>query len=783
MNKKCTILLLMLGVSSASMITMASSANAQTAQTASADDINLEEIIVTATRRNSSLQDVPLSISALSTDKITTLGIRSSNDIAAITPGLSFVDGGDGGQQLTVRGIVAVGGQATTAFYVDETPIAQRLGTTYTPRYFDIERVEVLRGPQGTLYGASSMGGAVRLITAKPNLTQFEGGIRAEGSTTRFASANYVVDGALSIPLVSDKLALRINGFYEKQSGWIKRFRPDYSDDPAAYFAFDDEGNIVGAGVPLTAVLDSTGKRTGDQKIFGGRAALRFDPTDTISLTASYAYQERRNEGFNTSDTAAGLGFAKGDLVQLRSFDELRIAKTHLANFTAQVDFGFAKLTSSSSYQLDPQRNVTDFSSAFLQNVVGNFGFIPKANGVAGVNVLNSFRTKDYTQELRLVSAGDSALNWIVGGFFNDSSSRQDQNFRSLGIEAIVGPAAPGDNIITAFYTQKLREISVFGELGYKFSDTLSATVGLRRYDISVNFQSKLAVIGLPEKDSGQLAPPKENGFTYKAVLTYKPNNDLLFFGGVTSGYRPGSTNELSTSDFVIPLRYTTDKLTQFELGWKTSWLDRKARFNGSLFYIDWTDIPIGLISPDKISYTINGPKARNYGAEFEFELRPVKGLSLSTGITLLNVKFGEDYLDAESGIEIKKGDRLSTIPSYGVNAAIGYEWAINDNIKARLNADVSHVSKRAQTQAASVKDSALEIENTLPGSVIAGLSAGLSFDTFDISIFARNIFDERALTSNNVLGTEILDGTAIDQRRFSYSQPRTIGASFSYKF
>lgn len=389
MKNKGTILFLMLGVSSVSIIAMSGGASAQVVESARPNEVTLDEIVVTATRRDSSLQKVPLSISALAPEKINTLGIKSSNDIAAITPGLSFIDGGNGDQQLTVRGIVVGGGEATTAFYVDDTPISQRQGSAYTPRFFDIERIEVLRGPQGTLYGASSMGGAVRLITAKPNLTKLEGGIRAEGSTTRFASANFVVDGALSIPIVTNKLALRVNGFYEKESGWTKRFIPTFSDDPADYVDLGEDGlpdngitdpadpdydplnqNDDISGVPFTGVLSKAGKRTGDQKVFGGRAALRFDPIDTVSLTASYAYQERRNEGFNTSDTSVKLGFVEGGFNQVRPLDEFRIAQSHLANLTAQVDLGFAKLTSSSSYQRDRQSSATDVTVQFLPTVV-----------------------------------------------------------------------------------------------------------------------------------------------------------------------------------------------------------------------------------------------------------------------------------------------------------------------------------------------------------------------------------------------------------------------------
>jgi iron complex outermembrane recepter protein len=175
------------------------------------------EIVVTATRRNQNLNDVPMSISALSENSLQQRGIRSSKEIAYAVPGLSFTSDNDGLETLTVRGIVTLGSKATTAFYLDETPISQIGGGTYSPRYFDIERVEVLRGPQGTLYGASAMGGALRIITNKPNASKFEGTIRVEGSATRHADANFIGDAALNIPIIPELLAVRVTGFYERQ--------------------------------------------------------------------------------------------------------------------------------------------------------------------------------------------------------------------------------------------------------------------------------------------------------------------------------------------------------------------------------------------------------------------------------------------------------------------------------------------------------------------------------------------------------------------------------------
>jgi iron complex outermembrane recepter protein len=759
-----------------------------------------EEIVVTATRRDTTSQNTPLTISALSADTLANRGIRSVDDIAFAVPGLSFVSDNDGTESLSVRGIVALGSTATTSLYLDETPISQLRGGTgkFSPRYFDIERVEVLRGPQGTLYGASSMGGAVRIITKKPNLSRFEGAIRVEGSTTKLGKENGVIDGAINVPIISDRLALRITGFYEKNSGWVKNFRPSFSANPTDYVDLGADGipnnditdpaapgydplnrNDDIAGVAYAGLASNNGTRVGGEVIYGGRAALRAEPSDAIALTASYAWQKRENTGSNSADRSISLGLSGTDFRQARSFSEFRTLRSQLANFTAEADLGFAKLTSSTSYEWNKERVSIDANALLLGNVVNASGGIPQdATGRIGVGITSSIQPKNaLTQEVRIVSSGDSPLNWIIGGFYNKTKVRQVQNLPTFGLSAaLVGTplegAAPNDSFGASDLFEPRREISVFGELGYKFSDALSATVGIRRYDVKSG--SSLSITGLA---SGGAAPlplrfVSDKGFTYKALLNYKPADDILFFAGYTTGYRPGGVNPprlLATDTF--PFGFTSDKLAQYEFGWKTRFLDRKLTFNGALFYIDWKDIPTEAVAPSGISFTFNGPKARTYGGELELIARPTKGMDFTLGATVLNAKYNADF-PAQG---ILKGVSLPNVPEYTVNAAFNYEWGIGGDNMARINANVAHVSSRQQI--------ANDPTSKLPGLITAGLSAGVSFGQFDLSIFARNIFDERAVIGNSPQGLEIVGGKASTVSYVSYMQPRTIGASLQFAF
>jgi iron complex outermembrane recepter protein len=796
-------------VSSAMLAQPAFAQSEQPAAPAANEDIVLDEIVVTATRRNSKLSDVPLSISALAEDTLVTRGVRDSSDIAYVAPGLSVVSDNTGTENITVRGVVGLGGTAATAFYLDETPISQLAGGYFTPRYFDIERVEVLRGPQGTLFGASSLGGAIRVITKRPNLVRVEGTVRAEGSTTNLGGENYVLDGAVNVPIISDVLALRVTGFYEKQRGWVKSFTPILSDDPAEYIDLGADG-LRNNGIfdpaspdfdplnrnddlfgPAYGGFTGEGKRVGDQTVYGGRAALLLQASDALKLTASFHWQQRKNDGFSNSDSSIGLGLSQSgpDFRQARSSAEFRNLRSQLANLTGEFDAGFAKLTSSTSYEWNKESRLNDGTGLVLGGFVGAFGAVPRdANGQAGAAIISNQKKNAFTQELRLVSAGDGPLNWIVGGYYNRSNFDQGQDARIRGLTNIfIGSPLEGqvlnDSFITTAILDDLKELSFFGEIGYKLNDKLTATFGIRRF--SIDRATGLGaygfgVGGIPVSIPVQL-PTKESGFTYKGVLNYKPSDNLLLFAGYTTGYRPGGVNGPPIGPDVdnknYPLKYKTDNLAQYELGWKSSWLNRALTVNGALFYIDWTDIPTTVVSPNSgLDFVINGPKARNYGAELELVMRPTKGFDVNFGITVVNAKFSEDYTDPTGfGLEIKKGTRLPNVPNITLNAGLNYEWLVSDDTTARIGANIAHVAKRSQTANGTVSD--------LPGLVNAGLSAGIEVGKFDISVFVRNLFDSRALVGNTTVGGEVAGGVLGALNNLSYLQPRTVGASVQVKF
>jgi iron complex outermembrane recepter protein len=755
-------------------------------------EIMLDEIIVTATRRKSNLSDTPLSISALSPETLTSRGLRGIDDLVKAVPGITTTNDGDGTDRLFLRGIAAFGSVTTVSYYLDEAPLVQLATNSFSPRFFDLERVEVLRGPQGTLFGAGSMGGSIRIITAKPNVNEYEVNLRAEASATRFAKQNFTVDAAASVPIVKEKLALRLVGYYEKQAGWTKQFKPTLSDDPADYYetGTDPEtGDVlinpetgeplrIAVGLPQSLSPAAVGKRTGDQFIHGGRATLRFLLSDAVTLSANYNYQRRKNEGSTSEYVSTALGFNQGDFKQSSFFDSGTTITTQLGNFTAEADLGFGNFTSSTSYETNKILGTQDATSQFFPTVVAEFDAI--LADVAGNSGAISFSKRimnSFTQEVRLVSSGTNRFNWILGGFYSKVRLNQTEATSVLGFARFA--SSPTDIGIESFFSRNIREMSVFGEVGYKITDKLTATFGMRRFDIKTrnNLLVSGPLIGLPTPPS---QPGNENGLTYKGVLSYKPTKDTLLFASYTTGYRPGAPNfpSLDPNDTPYPASYNSDRLAQYELGIKTNWLDRRLSFNGSLFYIDWKDIPVVFLTESGSNYIINGPKARNIGAEIDVTARPIDGLSFSFNLGITDAKYAGDFTNPLSTVQIKKGDILPEVSRINLSTSIDYEWSIDNDIKASVGGNVAHIGRQAQ-----VGESSTGPTGTRPSYNTIGLNAALGFGRIDISLFARNLFDERGLLSNAQLAAESINGAASGRRSINYIQPRTFGASIAYKF
>jgi iron complex outermembrane recepter protein len=719
------------------------------AQTEAADD-EANEIVVTATRRNTLLSETPISIRAVSGDELESRGATSLQDYALSVPGLSYVEAGVGGSQLTIRGIGSDAGAATVGYYLDESPLSS---SSLTPDFanFDVERVEILRGPQGTLYGDSSMGGTLRVITKKPNSSDFEGQVAASIGTTRFGALSYSGSAVFNAPLVTDKLAVRITGNYVRDGGIV-----------------DNIG---------------TGQKDVDRRTrYSVRSQLAFTPSDDLTINLAYLYQDRKNTGDNTID-----GPVDG-LQQDRIFNEPSSDRIHLASATLSYDFGSANLVSATNYYDAKQRRFYD-----ANQFVGGGSF----------TIRDSIPEKRFSQEVRLSSQGDAKLTWLIGGFYqrikNDVIIQQFDSpldFAGLGIT----------DYGTTFNTRTQKQAAVFGELGYTFFNALTITGGLRYYDYKLEgtvdgIGPIVPFLGFP---SSLISLPvaKDDGFLKRVNVSYKINDDALIYAQYADGFRIGGSNLGVSADKIF---FGPDSVKSYEAGIKGNWADGRVKINLTGYLIDWNNIQINNLDPVTGSnYTTNNGKARSKGLEFELVTKPSKHLQLEASFGWSDARLTQDNItggiDLVTGAPVNiltapagsfatlyrglRGERVPYTPSVQLAFAATYKFDVGA-FAGNLRADYQYVGEGFNRIANNVQlpGAAPSTDPAIGGQgsrkvfdySLVNLSMGLSRGVFDINFYVNNLLDKRA----QLYATPI----AVFGDRNITNRPRTIGARISYSF
>ncbi|WP_374147034.1 TonB-dependent receptor [Sphingomonas sp. 28-63-12] len=717
------------------------------------------DIVVTASRREVKLQDLAQSVTAISADTLYERGARSKEDIVYATPGLSYTDIGGGRQNFVVRGISANSGLPVTAFYIDETPVQQLGSYNYDLRLFDVDRVEVLRGPQGTLYGTSSMGGTIRTITARPEFNKLGAVFESKVSGTSHGGVNYDVNLAVNIPLVDDRLALRVVAYKEHVTGFVDNYQ----------LLKDAAGNF--------SLGDRIAKNVGDRDIYGGRAALRWAPSDRLTVTGTYYLQDSSFDGVTSEDVDPDIGLVARGLRQARTFNEGPAYRAQQGNLTINYDFGWSSLISSTSYAWADGIDSVDFTRQLFGTL--QFFNASEADGGAGLgdgrvltNVTSVPLRQDsneysFTQEVRLASSGDGPIGWIIGGFYNKGKISALQLLGAPNIAQYLGPLAPADNLFSYDAFNKQEEYSFFGELSWKVTDRLQLTGGLRRYDIRrefgsltkglFNLQNSFDDVFIGTTDAGIST---KTGITYRGLISWKATDDVLLYGTVSTGYRPGGPNAAIPGQ-PTPPAYAPDRVQQFELGWKTAWFDNHLILNGAAYYIKWPNVQVPIGTPDgNFSYTANVGQAHTEGLELEMQARPFKGFDLTSSIGIQRAVFDR----AEPLLDVDKGDPLPNIPRFTANVQANYEWQLSGGWTGFAQATYSHVGRRVTNANQGIELGAYDL---------GGLRAGVRINRAEIAVFVNNLTDERAELGRETRGID----------RLLYNPPRTVGLAFKGKF
>jgi iron complex outermembrane recepter protein len=714
-------------------------AQASTAETAGV----LQEIIVTAQKRAERIQDVPMSITAFGERELERKGVASFQDYARMVPGLAFVDPGPGRQDFIIRGITSAG-NPITQFYIDDTPqSASNAGGTQIkgadPRIFDIERVEVLRGPQGTLYGASSMGGTIRVITNKPDPSAYLAKAETTLATIHDGGENFGVNGMLNLPLIEDQLAIRVVGMFREEAGWIDRV-----DDPV-----DESGSSLPR--PRGGEFTAANRDQNTNEVHGARFSARYEPTSDLTLTAAVFWQDIEQKNPNLVDVAR-----KDKLQRAGSFQEPRVDETTQTSLTIEYDFGRAELISSTSY-LD--RFVADRTDATSigRAVFGTNFAIPNERS-------NPFTV--LTQEVRIASPGDSRFDYTVGLFYLKLDGGEDQTLYAPGFSAATGIPIAGDLMFDENTTSTEEQFAVFGQASYDITERLQVTTGFRWFTADTDFISHKEgrFNGGATLTTGKSS---DQGWTPKISFDYHLDDERMVYASAAKGFRVGAPNtfvppgacgaDLQQLGFSsAPTSIESDSLWQYELGTKTGWLHRRLIVNAAVYYIDWSGIPQSRPLDCGFPLTLNVGQASSRGVELEIQTSPADGWSLG---------FAGSYTDAQlekdsPSLSGQRGDRLQNVPRLTLAANAQYTFPVMNGYNGFIAGDINYAGESY------INFNFANPTGRRPSYDIANLRFGVEAGDWEAALFIENVLDERAVLS--------IDQSNVNT--WTINRPRTIG-------
>jgi iron complex outermembrane receptor protein len=701
---------------------VAAPALAQSAGAAATSPNAVSEVVITATKRTVALQKVPIAVTALTGAAVTKLGGSDFADVAAAVPGLSFETDRAGENRTYIRGISEVaGGAPSVGVYIDETPVTTVSGEQVNLKTFDVQRVEILRGPQGTLYGEGSEGGTIRMVTNKPDAAAFDSEIYALGSSTDRGGFNDEVDGMVNLPLVKDKLALRATALWSDYDGWI-----------------------------TNPVIGKSHYNTNTD--FTGRAVLRFTPDANTTVDVGYMHQEARSDGPSQGD---------GNYQDFAGTPESRSDLFDIYSLTASHNFGFATLTSATSYFVRNSMSHNDFT-AIAPLLSGFFG-VP----INSADILRPNDQKIGSEELRLVSNGNGPLAWTVGAFYKHDNLDISNNTQTS--PALILP--PPLTLFSLDVNDTSNQYAVFGEADYALTASLHVIGGLRYSDqtrktlSNVDGLLPLVLAGTNFSDLQQSATTSQ--LTPRVSVNYDVTDDAMVYATYSTGFRAGDINPYSFLFPGAPDSFGPEHLTNYELGAKTSWLDRRLVVNAGVYHIVWQNVIINSAAPNALfGYTVNGGDAHSDGVELEVTAVPVAGLTLSFA-GAYNEAMIDKVSSAGAGVQAAKGDTLPFAPKYKLFGSAEYDFPVfGGDWGARLRADwaFNGANYSAVSDAPATVNKAYTTVN---------LRAGLSRGTLDLTLFADNVGNSRGELVSLDTGTD----------EATLTRPRTIGLSVSKHF
>ena len=753
------------------------------AEQADGSDQSTGEIIVTATRKSEALSKVPISVSAFSAETLDKRGVRDFADVIRQTPGVVF-EQTNTTTNIAIRGINSTVGASTTGIYIDDTPIQVRAlgysGGNVYPLIFDLERIEVLRGPQGTLFGAGSEGGTIRFISPQPDATKTTGRVRAEVASTAHGGASYEMGGAIGLPIIKDQLALRASAYYRRDGGWIDRVR------------FEDK-----------SVLDKNANRIDS---FAGRVALAWTPTPELTITPSVVFQKIKNndspeswDNIQTDQASPNAAFSDYDNGVFLNGNRVRENGNDrfvLPSLNVKYALGGADLIAIGSYFDRRQTFRSDYTTFDQSLFTGiTLPIFPKQRAYS--DFINT--QKNLTGELRLQStAKDSAFTWVIGAFYQQAkqvSIQQvdDKYFYKYApfLIPFLPPLVDNRLIYDQATSSKDTQYAAYGQASWKPVDRLTLTVGLRYGEtkFAINSFAQGPVVGPPVTDVGT---QKESPFTPKFGIDFQVNPQTLVYASVAKGFRPGGYNpqvgvpcaaELASIGYPNgrPPLYGSDSVWSYELGLKTRMAGGRFGLQGSVYQIDWKDIQQAVgVNSCGFQFTANLGRARSRGLDLQLDARITDHFTLQAEIGYNDAKFLDTFLGGPTAALplVTKGNKVAS-PPWTVSVHGQYDIPVGEHT-AYVRSDFDYRAQQTDlTPALDPRNGGVDPTLTNPPKVNSwSARAGYRFNGVDVSVFVNNILDQSIWQ-----GRRSRDNGLSTIYRSHIVRPRTFGLTAGYTF
>ena len=722
----------------------------------SAADEDIAEIVVTAQKREEAILDIPQSVTVVSGDTLERQQATNFEDYAALIPGLSFNQSNPGNTTIVLRGVNTGGVSPIVAVYLDETPFGSSSGLVNGSILagdfdtFDVARLEVLRGPQGTLYGASSLGGVVKFVTNLPQIGTFAARGRAGIEFVDGGEMGWNTTGMVNVPF-GDIGAFRGTGFYRRDGGWIDAV----------------EGDVM-----LGTAPSQGGRNLNDTDVYGGRGSLLLHPVDrlTVRLTA-HTQTIKTNQSSTVQVLQDSYDLPDGDFRQVSFIPTDRTTRYRLYNGTVEYDFGFASLLSSTSYGKLNQSFNSDLTASYgpiVTFLVGDFVDRP-----LGLNQDQRTNHSKFTQEIRLVSPSSDTFEWLLGAYYTREKGLIFQDINAYDLpEAELAADLPNMGIATL--PSRYREYAGFANATYHITDRFDITAGGR---LSKNKQRADQVLGGLLFGGGPITYPRsessESVFTYSVSPRFDVNENTAVYGRIATGYRPGGPNVIPAgAPADTPATYDADRLTSFEAGLKTD-LGRQLSLDISAYVLKWKDIQLLAVIND-VGLNANGGKATSKGLEANLLARPMRGLQVGINGAVIDAELDEDTPAIVGGI---KGDQLPWTAGASLGVTADYEWGLGAGTTAFVGSSLRWLARQHADF-----DAAYRLENghqrRIPSYARLDLRAGVEFGRFSVEAFAQNVTNTRGLTSAAYPEVLVFGGPALPNGALSAAvlRPRTIG-------